>query len=97
MATEPTTWVSLENIKGELRLSLHATDQDVILTNHIDAAIQFVESEIGIPLLEQTESRSVCGPGGNVPLQIGFVSFLRAVPRIDLGVGPPIPPLGGRL
>ena len=83
MATEPTTWVSLERIKQELRLSLAVTDQDVMLVGHIDAAIAVIEREIGIPLLEKTEKRLTVGKGGNVPLSIGFVSFLRAVPRID--------------
>ena len=54
-----------------------------MLVGHIDAAIAFIESEVGIPLLEKTEIRPVYGPGGMTPLRIGFVPFLRAVPRID--------------
>lgn len=83
MATEPTTWVSLPRIKQEIRLSQEATDQDDMLVNHIDAAIRFIEMKVGIPLFDKTEIRTVQGMAGDFPMDIGFVSFLQGVPRID--------------
>lgn len=83
MAEQATSWLPLERIKQELRLPSQATDQDVMLVGHIEAAIGFVETEVGIPLLDKTEIRPVAGSGGDVPLQIGFVPFLQSVPRID--------------
>lgn len=83
MATEATTWLPLERMKDELRIPPHVTDKDVTITGHIEAAVAFIETEIGIPLLEQTEIRPILGSGGNVPLHIGFVSHLQSVPRID--------------
>lgn len=82
MATEATTWVSLERMKRELRLPLDVTDQDTMLVGHIDSAVRFVENEVGIPLLDRTEVRPVIGSGGNTPIYIGFVSFLKDVTKI---------------
>ena len=79
MAAEPITWLPLEEIKRELRIPPGVSDEDGMLVRQVSAAVRFVESEVGLPLIDKTEEvvfeNSNAGIGDK--LRIGYVLFLK--------------------
>jgi len=91
MVAEAVDIVSLDQVKTELRLGGDTTASrttfsahDDLLTQHIQAAVSFVEGETGLVLLNRQEIQLFRGPAGSLewPLVLEDVRDIVSVDRI---------------
>ena len=90
MAAQAITWLPLEEIKRELRIPPGVTDEDGMLVRQVSAAVAFVESEVGLPLLDVIEDRRVYLRDTSSDLFLGFAPFLQDIISISYRGGDPV-------
>ena len=89
MSAQAITWLPLEEIKRELRIHPGVNDEDGMLARQVGAAVSYVETETGLPLLNKTETRRVAHTGVNLrELFLGYVPFLLRVTRVAYWTDP---------
>ena len=78
MSGSATAWLPLRRAKAELRIPREVADHDDLIAGHIEAAVNHVERETGLPLIDRRDTLRVCATG-MAPMNLGWLVAAREV------------------
>ena len=89
MSQAATDWLSLDRAKLELRVAAGNDDHDDLIVGHIEAAVDHVERETGLPLIDRTDTLRVCASGKD-PMELGWLVAAKEAKAVRYWSGPEV-------